>query len=68
MNEITLNISGMSCSHCQNAVKNALMGVSGVEKAEVSLEKNNAEITYDATKVTVEMLKEAIEDEGYDVM
>ena len=47
-------VNGMSCAHCQAAVEKALMGVPGVEKAEVDLKK----------KLAVVCLKEAVSDEA----
>ena len=32
-----VHVNGMSCAHCQAALEKALMGVAGVEKAEVNL-------------------------------
>jgi copper chaperone len=49
------------------AVTNALKELDGVEKVEVSLEKGTVEVEYDDKKVTIEKMKNAIEDQGYDV-
>ncbi len=37
MEKTTLQVSGMTCGHCENAVKNAIMGVDGVASVMVSL-------------------------------
>ncbi|GEQ21801.1 hypothetical protein CBU02nite_23070 [Clostridium butyricum] len=58
-------IEGMSCEHCVAHVKDALEGIDGVSKVEVSLEGKYATVE---TDVNDEILKEAIEEEGYDVM
>lgn len=68
MEKITLQIKGMSCSHCQNAVTKALQALEGVEKVDVHLEQGTADVTYDRSKVSVEQLKEAVEEQGYDVV
>ena len=34
-----ITVDGMMCAHCQSHVQQALAAVEGVEKAEVSLEK-----------------------------
>ncbi|AQS55749.1 copper chaperone CopZ [Novibacillus thermophilus] len=68
MEQITLNIKGMSCSHCQQAVTNALKELNGVEKVEVHLDQGTADVTYDGSKVTIEKMKEAVEEQGYDVV
>jgi len=61
----TISISGMMCMNCVNAVTKALQGVEGVAAVEVSLENKNAIVTGDA--LNDEVLKEAIEDIGFDV-
>lgn len=57
----------MTCSGCVNSVTKALTAVEGVQKVEVSLEQNQATVTFDESKVTMANLKDAIEDAGYDV-
>ena len=64
----TLNVQGMTCGHCKMAVEGALKKLDGVSNAEVNLEAANVEVTYDESKVTVEAMKEAIEDQGYEVV
>jgi copper chaperone len=63
--KIRLNVEGMSCSHCENAVKNALNSIKGVNSADVSLQEKAVNIEYDSSKVTIDSIKEAIEDQGY---
>lgn len=59
-----LLIEGMSCEHCVAHVKEALEGIEGVENVVVSLDENSATVE---TEVSDEILKEVIEEEGYDV-
>lgn len=58
-------IEGMSCNHCVGHVKEALEALEGVSAIEVSLEGNYASVE---TDVEDDILKEAIEEEGYDVI
>ncbi len=68
MEKIVLNVEGMSCSHCVNAVKNAVAALDGVSEVEVDLEAKMATVEYHVDEVTLERIKEAIEEEGYDVV
>jgi copper chaperone len=68
MNHVILNVEGMSCSHCVKAVSDAVMALDGVAGVNVSLEKKTAAVDYDAEKVSLESIKEAIEEEGYEVV
>ncbi|MBB6175655.1 copper-binding protein [Anoxybacillus kestanbolensis] len=64
---ITLQVQGMTCGHCKAAVTNALQELDGVSRVEVHLQEGTVDVEYDETKVSVEKLKEAIEEQGYDV-
>lgn len=63
----TLNVEGMSCSHCENSVKKAVGGLNGVESVVVDLKGKKVTIEFDPEKVSVDTIKDAIEDQGYDV-
>jgi copper chaperone len=67
MEKVTLSVSGMSCGHCENAVKTALTSLDGVEGVNVSLADGKVDVEYLADKVTQVQMKEAIEEQGYDV-
>ncbi|MBD7913431.1 MULTISPECIES: cation transporter [Clostridium] len=60
-----LLIEGMSCNHCVAHVKEALEALEGVSLVEVSLEDNCAIVE---STTSDEVLKEAVEEEGYDVV
>ena len=57
-----LKIEGMTCGHCQKAVKTALESVAGVSTADVDLERGSARV---AGGADVAALIRAVEDEGY---
>ncbi|SHJ92551.1 copper ion binding protein [Clostridium cavendishii DSM 21758] len=60
-------IEGMSCGHCVNHVKEALIELNGVTNVEVDLASKSAII--EATKdIKDEDIKFAIDDVGYDVI
>ncbi|MCM3114490.1 copper chaperone CopZ [Neobacillus sp. MER 74] len=67
MEKTTLQVTGMTCGHCEKAVKTALLGVEGVSKVNVSLKDGKVEVDHDSSKAPVTKLKEAVEDQGYDV-
>jgi copper chaperone len=67
MQTVSLGVSGMTCGGCVRSVTGVLQGLEGVVKAEVSLEKQRAQVDYDPGKINVEQLKHAIEEAGYEV-
>ena len=60
-----ISIEGMSCHKCVAHVKEALEELKGVISVEVNLEEKSAIVETTAEDVA---LKEAIEEEGYDVI
>jgi copper chaperone len=66
MQQATLKVEGMSCNHCLNAVEGAVKSVGAVGK--VNLELKNVTVEYDDTKVNLDTIKEAIVNQGYDVV
>ncbi|WP_339176799.1 cation transporter [Paenibacillus sp. FSL R5-0701] len=65
MKNIVLNVQGMSYQHCVNSIEGALkeIGVSG----KVNLSDDSVEATYDENQVSLEQIKEVIEEQGYEV-
>lgn len=63
----TLDVRGMTCGHCKISVEGVLKGLEGVSAAEVDLNSGKVEVTYDESKVSSENMKEAVEEQGYDV-
>ncbi|MYL32122.1 copper chaperone CopZ [Pontibacillus yanchengensis] len=66
--EKTLEVKGMTCGHCEKAVKGALEELNGIDSANVHLEQNTVDVSYDEAKVSEKEMKDAIEDQGYDVV
>ena len=61
---IKLNVTGMTCGHCEKAVEKALSEVPGVEKVvKVSRESEEAVVEGNADSAA---LIAAIEEEGYE--
>lgn len=68
MAQTQLHVKGMTCGHCKMAVTNALEELDGVKSAEVSVENGKADVEYDDAKVNLNQMKEAVEEQGYDVV
>lgn len=63
--EKILNIEGMTCSHCQARVKEALEELDGVRDVQVNLEENTATVEGDDLQESV--LTAAVKEAGYSV-
>ncbi len=67
MEKVTLNVQGMSCGHCVKAVEGSVGELEGVSNVTVHLENGTVDVEYNAEAVTLETIKETIDDQGYDV-
>ncbi|ETT42704.1 copper ion binding protein [Paenibacillus sp. FSL P4-0338] len=66
MSNVTLNVEGMSCGHCVSAVEKAVSGVGAAAK--VDLPAKTVAVEFDENAVSLDKIKAAIEDQGYDVV
>lgn len=68
MKQTILNVEGMSCNHCVKAVTDALTALDGVSGVDVDLAGKKVMVDYEEDKVSLESMRDAIEEEGYDVL
>ena len=66
--EITLDVEGMSCASCAARVERALSRQEGVAQARVNFAAARAEVVFDAAVVTPGELDTAVHDAGYHVV
>ncbi|MFC5530191.1 copper ion binding protein [Cohnella yongneupensis] len=66
MEKVTLQVEGMSCNHCVKSVENAVKNVGAT--ATVDLSAKSVSVEYDQAKTSLLDIKQAIEDQGYDVV
>lgn len=67
MEKVTLNVEGMSCGHCVKSVEGSVGGLNGVSSVKVNLENKTVDVEYNADEVKLDLIKETIDDQGYDV-
>ena len=63
----TLNIGGMHCAACSARVEKAVQKLEGVSTAAVNLATEKLFVEF-ADTVTLEVIKEAVIDAGYQVL
>ena len=68
MKELNLNIEGMHCEGCSTRLTRVLQNLDGVKNAKVSLENKNANLEIDESVITLEEIKEAVKDAGFEVI
>ncbi|GLO68433.1 copper chaperone CopZ [Oceanobacillus kimchii] len=68
MQQVTLNVQGMSCGSCVNKIEGNVGKLNGVESVKVQLSEGKVDIAFNETTVDLGEIKDAIKDTGYDVM
>lgn len=66
MQEITFDVPDVSCEHCVNSISKATKNL-GVNEVQVDLPSKKVYVAFDPGQVSEQALKEAIEEEGYDI-
>ena len=67
MKNIEINVEGMMCLGCENRIKNALENIHGIQSV-VADHKNKKVEVICSSEVTENIIKEKIEDLGFEVI
>jgi copper chaperone len=62
-----LNVPDISCEHCERTITNALTPVEGVRSVQVDIPTRQVRVEYDAAQVSVEQMKDVLQEEDYPV-
>ncbi|MGD0094110.1 MAG: cation transporter, partial [Planctomycetota bacterium] len=63
--QITILVEGLHCASCVGRVEQALRQLRGVRSATVNLAARQARIAYDPAQVSLEAIKSAVTNAGY---
>lgn len=63
--KVTLKIGGMTCAMCVKAIEDVLGKLDGISEVNVNLASEKAYVTYNPKITSIQDMKEAIEDLGY---
>ena len=66
MTQTVINIKGMHCASCEVLLTDVLCDIPGVSTAKVSIKTHTAFVDYDSKQTTEQVLRKAIEAEGYE--
>lgn len=64
---ITFTVHGMTCSHCESTIKNAVNSVNGVVDVSVHLDTKKVAVEFEDEKVDEQTIKDTVADQGYEV-
>ena len=65
---IEIHIGGMTCINCQNKIEKALSDLPGVQDVSVSYKKGRAVLSYDSEQISLQAIKQEIENLDYEVL
>ena len=65
--EVSLNVEGMTCEGCENAIKAGVESLDGIASVESSFEEGWTKVKYDKAVTSVEAIEGKITDTGYEV-
>jgi copper chaperone len=63
----TISVPAIHCDHCKSSIEGAVGGLDGVASADVSVPDKTVTVAYDEAAVALEVIKETIEEQGFDV-
>lgn len=63
--EVVLNVDGMTCDGCENAIKAGVESLEGIASVESSFEEGWTRVKYDKSLTSVENIEGKITDTGY---
>lgn len=62
---LTLQVSNMTCSNCENIIERKLLGATGIYSAKASYSKGTVDLTYDETVINLNNILKILKEEGY---
>jgi copper chaperone len=65
--DITLSVPDVSCSHCVNTINGALGAVAGVEQVNTDIPTKSVHLRYNPDQVSMEKIEAVLDDAGYTV-
>lgn len=70
MTTYSYDVTGMSCGHCENAVKEEVANLPGVTNIEVSADKGLLTFEHDATagELSDQQVIDAVDEAGYEAI
>lgn len=64
---VHLEVKGMTCEGCENAIVSSIRKLDGIQEAKASHTAEETIVKFDSTKTCIEAISEAIADAGYKV-
>ena len=66
--EVVINVDGMTCTGCENAIKAGVENLDGIASVESSFEEGWTKVKYDANQTSLDQIEGKITETGYTVV
>jgi copper chaperone len=67
MSQVILEVPDISCAHCEKTILTALQGQPGVQTVQVSIPAKTVNLVYDEGALSLQQVRELLDEEGYPV-
>lgn len=64
---VVLDVPDIRCGHCKRTIEGAVAALEGVAGVEVDVEARSVDLRFDAARLPLDRVVQAIADEGYEV-
>ena len=68
MKKIVIELDGLVCPMCSSKIENSLKKQNGIQSVNISYNNSKAKVSFNEEEITIEEIKDIIEDLGYDVL
>ncbi len=68
MKNIVIELDGLVCPMCSSNIENGLKKQKGIQSVNISYNNSKAKISFNEEEITIDEIKDIIEDLGYDVL
>ncbi len=65
MQNASFKVTGMKCGGCEKNVQSAADAVSGVLSSKASSRDGSVEVSFDETKTSLDVIRQAVQAKGY---
>jgi len=67
MTQVLLQAPEIHCDHCKTSIESAVGSLAGVDSVEVAIADATVRVDFDQSRVELDSIKKAIEEQGYAV-
>ena len=67
LQNVSFEVKGMTCEGCENAIVTSIHKLDGIEEASASHTGESTQVSFDASRTSVEDISQAIANAGYEV-